>query len=461
MSFTPFLRRWPAGFAATVMTGVLVALAGPALAQPPLAAAPPLNRTAVTHPAADHLGSTVRAHLPAAQVLAQRRLAAPAQANQADGQPYGMDVSSFQGNVDWSTVAAGGAKFVYVKASEDTGYLNPYFDQQYNGAYTAGLIRGAYHFALPNNSSGATQADYFLAHGGGWAADGRTLPPMLDIEYNPYGQVCYNMTPGQMSYWIREFSTTVHARTGRYPTIYSTTDWWNLCTGSDASFAATNPLFLANYSTSVGAMPAGWAHQMIWQYSDHGTYPGDADVFNGSLAALRKFAAASSPPAADPIADRYAQLGGTSSYLGGPVGGEYPIPGGAGQNYQTGRMYYTPATGARVVRGAIVDDYLALGGPSGLVGTPVTDELATPDGAGRFNHFTGSGGASIYWTPTSGAHQVQGLIRRRWAALGWERGRLGYPTRSEYQVPGGRRSTFQHGSISWTAATGALDVSYR
>ena len=208
-------------------------------------------------------------------------------------------------------------------------------------------------------------------------------------------------------------------------------------------------------------MPAGWVHQMIWQYSDHGTYPGDADVFNGSLAALRKFAAASSPPAADPIADRYAQLGGTSSYLGGPVGGEYPIPGGAGQNYQTGRMYYTPATGARVVRGAIVDDYLALGGPSGLVGTPVTDELATPDGAGRFNHFTGSGGASIYWTPTSGAHEVQGLIRRRWAALGWERGRLGYPTRSEYQVPGGRRNNFQHGSISWTAATGALNVSYR
>jgi len=255
----------------------------------------------VTHPGADHMGSTVGAHTPG-PVAAPRMLTATP--NVTTSQPYGMDVSSLQGNVDWATTAANGAKFVYVKATEDTGYLNPNFAQQYNGSYAAGLFRGAYHFALPNNSSGATQAGYFLAHGGGWAPDGHTLPPMLDIEYNPYGPTCYGLTPGQMTYWIRDFSTTVHTRTGQYPTIYSTTDWWNFCTGHDASFAATNPLYLANYSGSVGTMPAGWGYQTIWQYADHGIYPGDADVFNGSLDQLRAFAGAPTQqaPATSPIA---------------------------------------------------------------------------------------------------------------------------------------------------------------
>jgi hypothetical protein len=45
-----------------------------------------------------------------------------------------------------------------------------------------GMIRGAYHFALPNSSSGATQANYFAGNGGGWSWDGKTLPGALDIE---------------------------------------------------------------------------------------------------------------------------------------------------------------------------------------------------------------------------------------------------------------------------------------
>ena len=78
---------------------------------------------------------------------------------------YGMDVSSYQGNVAWSTAWNNGARFAYVKATEGTGYTNPYFAQQYNGSYNVGMIRGAYHFARPNISSGTTQADYFANHG--------------------------------------------------------------------------------------------------------------------------------------------------------------------------------------------------------------------------------------------------------------------------------------------------------
>ncbi len=435
-----------------------VALAGPALAQRSAAVGAPVPaRIGVVHPGADHLGSTVRDRFPAARLTPQRVLAAPPRATAGGSAPYGMDVSSYQGNVDWGSAAAGGATFAYVKASEATGYLNPYFRSQYDGSYAAGLIHGAYHFALPNDSSGAAQANYFIAHGGSWVPDGHTLPPMLDVEYNPYGPSCYGLTPTQMSSWIREFSTTVHARTRQYPAIYSTADWWNTCTARDGSFAATNPLYVANYSGSVGTLPAGWEHQTIWQYADHGTYPGDADVFNGTLAQLHAFADALPAQqlifgAPDPLAARYTQLGGAGSYLGNPVGAQYPITGGIGQNYKAGRMYYTPATGAHALRGAILAGYLTLGGPAGPVGVPTTDELASADSAGRYNHFTGSGGVSIYWTATTGAHEVKGAIRTRWAALGWEQGRLGYPTSNEYPVTGGRRSDFQRGSITWTAA---------
>lgn len=103
----------------------------------------------------------------------------------------GIDVASYQGNVDWAYWWGQGKRFAYVKATEGTSYKNPYFAQQYNGSYNVGMIRGAYHFATPNTSSGATQAGYFASSGGGWSRDGKTLPGALDIEYNPYGATCY------------------------------------------------------------------------------------------------------------------------------------------------------------------------------------------------------------------------------------------------------------------------------
>ena len=128
----------------------------------------------------------------------------------------GIDVSSHQGNVNWTTQWNNGKRFAYVKATEGTSYKNPYFAQQYNGCYNVGMIRGAYHFALPNNSSGATQANYFASNGGGWSRDGRTLPGALDIEYNPYGATCYGLSQSAMVSWIRDFLNTYKARTTRF-----------------------------------------------------------------------------------------------------------------------------------------------------------------------------------------------------------------------------------------------------
>ena len=159
-----------------------------------------------------------------------------------------------------------------------------------------------------------------------------------------------------------------------------------------------------------------------------------------------------------PISARYAALGGGASVLGAPVGGEYAVPGGVAQNYTRGRMYYSAASGAHEVHGLILSDYLALGGPFGVLRLPTTDETPTPDLIGRYNHFSAG---SVYWTPAASAHAVYGAIRIRWSQLGWERGRLGYPLTNEYAVPGGRRNDFQHGSITWVAATGAVAVTYR
>lgn len=259
--------RWAVG----LLTVLLVALGGP-----PAVAGPPVSGP-VTHPDDDHAGSS----LPPAGPQALR--SAPA------GQPAGLDVSGHQGAVDWPAVRAAGASFAYVKATEGTGFRNPFFAQQYDGAAGVGLIRGAYHFALPDRGSGAAQANYLLDHGGGWTADGITLPPALDIEFNPYGPTCYGFTPTQLVSWIGEFVSTVRQRIGRPPTIYANTSWWVACTGDSAAFPES-PLWIARYAATMGQLPAGWPVATFWQFSDHGVFPGDQDTFNGSLERLRALA---------------------------------------------------------------------------------------------------------------------------------------------------------------------------
>lgn len=202
-------------------------------------------------------------------------------------QTPGLDVSSWQGNVNWASMWTAGYKFVYVKATEGTTYKNPYFGQQYTGSYNVGMIRGSYHFALPSNSSGAAQATYFAKNGGGWSRDGKTLPGVLDIEWNPYGATCYGKTQTQMRAWIADFVNTYKSLTGRHAVIYTATSWWNQCVGSTTQFAANNPLWIARYATSAGTLPTGWSYYTIWQHTDS---PFDRNVFNGDLSRVKALA---------------------------------------------------------------------------------------------------------------------------------------------------------------------------
>ena len=473
-------RKWSTAVAALALSssavlgvGVLggVSTVAQAAAAPAQGAPTAQTLTPITHPQNDTAGSQIRLHEHVVTTTITPKLTTGLGAFDTTAPPYGMDVSNYQGNIDWPAQKAAGAAFVYIKATENTTFQNPYFGQQYNGAYAAGLIRGAYHFALPDRSSGATQAQYFVAHGGGWSADGHTLPPMLDIEYNPYGaSECYGLTAAQMVAWIRDFSNTVFALTTRYPTIYTSADWWDTCTGYNPTFGSTNPLFIARWASTPGVMPAGWAFQTLWQYNDAGAYPGDADVFNGSTAQLLLFAGQPSttpvtppvstpPPTVDPVTSYYNKLGGQSAF-GVPTSALISDAAGSERSYQGGNIYYSPTTGAHAVHGAILAEYLRMGGPGGVLGFPTTDETGAPDGIGRYNQFAGTGGASIYWTPKTGAHEVQGLIRAHWSQLSWERGMLGYPITDERatKTPGGRYNNFQGGSMTWFPATGTHEV---
>ena len=242
----------------------------------------------LTHPDRDRAGSSMPSQLKA-RAPGGRSPSGVQQSAAAAGQS-GLDVSSYQGNVNWGAVARAGAAFAYMKATEGTSYKSTYFAGQYNGSYAAGLIRGAYHFGIPNSSTGAAQADFFIANGGGWSADGRTLPGMLDIEYNPYGPRCYGLSVAQMVSWIASFDTEYHRLTTRWPDIYTSTDWWNSCTGNSAAFGQES-LSIANWSGSPLPLPHSWATHTFWQWADSGVFPGDQEVFNGSHQALVDFAA--------------------------------------------------------------------------------------------------------------------------------------------------------------------------
>ncbi|MCU1529881.1 MAG: hypothetical protein JWP75_3644 [Frondihabitans sp.] len=231
----------------------------------------------------------------------------------------GVDVSAYQHGVNWHKALAAGARFAYIKATEGSTYTSARLKNQYTGAARVGIIRGAYHFAKPNTSSGVVQATYFIhslrSLGGGRVDGSTTLPPLLDIEYDPYAasdgtNSCWGLTPKEMRHWISQFSDTVISLTGRVPAIYTTAGWWKTCTGDTWVFAQ-NPLYIARFVASRGLgetagaepLPAGWSSFTFWQYTDVGTRfaditdkshgsvtARDEDVFAGQLPELRKLA---------------------------------------------------------------------------------------------------------------------------------------------------------------------------
>jgi stage II sporulation protein D len=162
-------------------------------------------------------------------------------------------------------------------------------------------------------------------------------------------------------------------------------------------------------------------------------------------------------PRSTAIDKRWSALGRSASPVGGTQAGEAFVAGGARQVFRSGRIFWSDDTGAREVYGAILRRYSRLGQHASVLGFPTTGELAGAVPGSRLNRFQRG---RIYWSSGTGAHEVHGRILRRYLGLGGETSRLRLPTSGEYDVPGGRRSDFQGGRLTWNRTTGAVTVQY-
>jgi len=204
----------------------------------------------------------------------------------------GVDVSTYQGAVDWPSVKGSGRAFAIARVSDGTANPDDQFAANWKGMKSAGLVRGAYQFFRPEVDPTA-QATLFLkalsANGG--LVDG-DLPPILDWEVTD--SVADATADANAQTWL----DAMEKGTGRKPLIY-TALFMEATVGTGFS---SYPLWVANYGVKCPSLPGGWSSWVMWQSADDGTVGTvsggvDLDEFNGTLAELLKFVNA---PAATP-----------------------------------------------------------------------------------------------------------------------------------------------------------------
>lgn len=140
-------------------------------------------------------------------------------------------------------------------------------------------------------------------------------------------------------------------------------------------------------------------------------------------------------------------LAGPISY---PTSDEIEIGDGIGtiQYFNTGVIYFTSQTGAHAVYGDFLQKYHSLGAHNGFMGYPKDTQGKLSEGVGIYQNFTGG---TLFWSPSTGIHEVHGKIRDEYASMGWESSSLGYPTYDQYQIPGTviQRNIFENGSLDY------------
>ena len=156
---------------------------------------------------------------------------------------------------------------------------------------------------------------------------------------------------------------------------------------------------------------------------------------------------------------RWAAQGSASGPLGYPTAEEACglVRGGCAQPFQKGVISFSPATGAHVVSGAVYTEWKAQSLEAGRLGYPTGERICGLRDSGCFQHFEGG---SVYSSAATGVHTVRRALRGAWAATGWERGPLGYPTANIVcgLASGGCSQQFQGGTVHWTSTTGGQPV---
>jgi lysozyme len=195
----------------------------------------------------------------------------------------GADVSSYQPQIDWVKLKAGGIHFVFIKASEGATVRDRCFEMHWQNAKAAGLIRGAYHFYHPSVDP-LVQAKVFSDVIG--TLDVGDLPPVMDWEVTDGVPSVGDLLNGKI------FLDEVQKLTGRKPIIYSG-PYFMQELGATVSLAQY-PLWIAHYSEKCPLVPFPWPTWTFWQQSGGATVPGvigscDYDLFNGTLTDLYNF----------------------------------------------------------------------------------------------------------------------------------------------------------------------------
>ncbi len=185
-----------------------------------------------------------------------------------------------------------------------------------------------------------------------------------------------------------------------------------------------------------------------------------AGVVAAMAAALLVAPLAASTPEGDAdaaITQAWDAGGGPTGPLGIKDGGVYPAGTGFGQNFAGGKIFFTPDTGAHAMRGAILDEYQSLGGPAdGDLGFPTIDEGDGKAPGSRNTTFSAPDRPVIFWTPDSGARVVRGAINAAWDKLGGSAGVLGVPTDNESYRGDEVSQTFSGGQLTWNRKTNAF-----
>lgn len=207
----------------------------------------------------------------------------------------GVDVSYYQGTVNWASVKAGGQSFAFARVSDGVNYPDTKFSTNWPAMKKAGLVRGVYQYFRPTQDVQA-QVDLLVskleAAGGLQPGD---LPPVLDLETD--GGLAASTVVTRAKAWLAK----VEAKFGVKPIVY-TAAFMSSTIGT--SFGAY-PLWVANYGATCPLMPSGWTNWKIWQTSESGSVSGiggnvDTNLFNGNLAALQALTLKpASPPSTD------------------------------------------------------------------------------------------------------------------------------------------------------------------
>ena len=204
----------------------------------------------------------------------------------------GVDVSSYEGSINWNSVKNAGYKFAFVKATEGVSITDSYFTTNEVNGTAAGLPMGAYHFARPENNTASAEATHFLNVAQQYIT-ACSLPPVLDVEDPPNGPSLQSFfTSSQLSTWITTWCSAVQNATGKTPIIYIGPGNASYLNSSVTAYG----LWIDDYNSSPYNPPPNtgvWTNWDFKQYSWFGTVPGinapgatDMDVFNGDSAAF-------------------------------------------------------------------------------------------------------------------------------------------------------------------------------